>query len=78
MGGSTMCPQGEATTTMTAQLVVGLARMAPQLAMVGFAFHDRRQAVVAALVVGLILWVGWALLNNAAVHGWDSDMRQVP
>lgn len=36
------------------------------------------RAALAALVVGLILWAGWAILADAAVHGWDSDMQFVP
>jgi hypothetical protein len=77
-GGSTMCPQGEPTGTMTAQLIVGLVGVVPPLVMIAAAFRDKRRAALAALVVGLILWAGWAFLIDAAVHGWGSDMRFVP
>jgi hypothetical protein len=77
-GGSTMCPDGDPTTTMSAQLVVGLVGLAPALAMVLFAFRDAKRPFVAALLVGLATWAAWALLNDAAVHGWGSDMRLVP
>jgi hypothetical protein len=77
-GGSTMCPVGEPTTTMSAQLVVGLAGMLPALAMAVFAFRGARRLALAALAVGLVWWVGWAILNDAAVHEWGSDMRLIP
>ena len=77
-GGSTMCPEGEPTTTMSAQLVVGLAGVIPALAMALFAFRGAQRLAVAALVLGLVWWAGWAFLNDAAVHEWGSDMRFVP
>ncbi len=77
-GGSTMCPDGQATSTMTAQLIVGVIGVLPPLAMAFFAFRGARRPAVAALVVGLLLWAGWAVLNDASVHGWGSDMRLVP
>ena len=78
IGGSTMCPQGKPTSTMTAQLVVVLIGLAPPLVMIVAAFANKRRAALAAVVVGLILWAGWAILADAAVHGWDSDMQFVP
>jgi hypothetical protein len=77
-GGSNMCPDGKPTTTMSAQLVVGLVGLVPALVMVYFAFRDAKRAAVAALLVGLALWAGWAVLNDAAVHEWGSDMRLIP
>jgi hypothetical protein len=74
-GGSTMCPDGEPTTTMAAQLVVGLAGVVPAAAMVYFAFRGERRASVLALTVGLAVWAGWAFLNDAAVHQWGPGMR---
>ena len=59
-GGSTMCPDGEPTTTLSAQLVVRLVGLVPALAMVFFAFRDAKRPVVAALAVGLALWAGLA------------------
>jgi hypothetical protein len=46
--------------------------------MVWFAFRGAKRAAVAALLVGLALWAGWAFLNDAAVHEWGSDMRLIP
>jgi hypothetical protein len=77
-GGSSMCPEGEATTTMSAQLIVALVGLVPPLVMVFFAFRGAKRPAVAALVLGLALWVGWAFLNDAAVHEWGSDMRLIP
>jgi hypothetical protein len=77
-GGSTMCPDGEPTTTMTAHLVVGFVGTLPPLVMACLAFRDADRPARAALTVGLLLWIGWAFLNDAAVHGWGSDMRLVP
>jgi Na+/proline symporter len=76
--GSTMCPDGQATSTMIAQLIVGLLGLLPPLAMAFFAFRGAKRPAVAALVVGLVVWAGWAVLNDAAVHEWGSDMRFVP
>jgi hypothetical protein len=56
--GSTMCPAGEPTTTMMAQLIVGLVGVVPAPVIVFFAFRDAKRLVVAALVVGLALWTG--------------------
>jgi hypothetical protein len=77
-GGSTMCPEGEATATMSAQLIVGLVGVAPAILMAFFAFRGAKRLAVAALVLGLALWAGWAFLNDAAVHEWGSDMRLIP
>jgi hypothetical protein len=77
-GGSTMCPEGEPTTTMSAQLVVGLVGVVPAILMACFAFRGAKRLAVAALVLGLALWAGWAFLNDAAVHEWGSDMRLIP
>src|SRR5215210_5593265 len=71
-GGSTMCPDGEPTNTMDAQLIVGLVGVLPAVAMAFFAFRGARRPAVAMLVLGLMLWAGWAFLNDAAVHEWGS------
>ena len=78
IGGSTMCPRGHPTTTMTAQLVVGLGGIVPAVLMVFFAFRGAKRAAASALVMGLVLWAAWAFLNDAAVHQWGSDMRLIP
>jgi hypothetical protein len=73
-GGSTMCPLGEPSTTMTAQLVAGMAGTLPALVMAYFAFRGRRTEAQVALAVGLLWWAGWAFLNDASIHGWGDGM----
>jgi hypothetical protein len=73
-GGSTMCPMGEPTTTMTAQVVVGVTGILPAAAMAYLAFTGRRTGAKVALAAGLVWWAGWAFLNDASVHGWGSGM----
>lgn len=77
-GGSTACPNGEATETMIAQLIVGLLGLLPPAVMAYFAHQDRRTPALIALILGVVLWIGWGVLNDAAVHGWGSGMRFVP
>jgi hypothetical protein len=43
-----MCPEGEATTTMSAQLIVGLVGVVPAVLMAFFAFRGAKRAAVAA------------------------------
>jgi hypothetical protein len=77
-GGSTMCPDGDPTGTMSAQLIVGLLGIVPAAAMAFFAFRGQKRPAVVALIVGVVVWTGWALLNDAAVHDWGSEMRLIP
>lgn len=76
--GSTMCPQGAPTTTMTAQLLVGIAGLLPPIGMAVFAFRGQTRLAITSLAIGLMMWMGWAFLNDAAVHAWGSEMRLVP
>jgi hypothetical protein len=73
-GGSTMCPMGEPTLTMDAQRYGGYAGLLPAVAMVYLAFIGRRTAAKFALLIGILWWIGWAVLNDASIHGWDTDM----
>lgn len=74
-GTSPMCFEGNATTTMTLQLVVGLLGVAIAGAMLYFAFQGKRHASRWALAAGLLTFAVWAVLNDATVHGWDRSMR---
>jgi hypothetical protein len=77
--GSTMCPDGSPTITMSAQLGVGSIGLIPPALMVYFSFvRLSKRGVWISFVLGLILWTGWAVLNDASVHGWDSDMTLAP
>lgn len=73
-GGSSMCPNGDATTTMTLQLVVALVGVAAAAAMVGFAWRGRARRAREALAAAVAIFALWAVLNDASVHGWDRDM----
>jgi hypothetical protein len=73
-GGSTMCPMNEPTNTMQAQLVLGIVGVIPALLLVLFAFRGRRTPAKAALLIGLVMWAVWGVLNDASVHGWSDDM----
>ncbi len=72
--GSLSCPDGEATTTMTMQLVVALLGVAVAAAMLRFALLRKRRAARAAMLVALATFALWGVLNDATVHGWDRDM----
>jgi hypothetical protein len=73
-GGSSMCPDGEATTTMTMQLVVALLGVGVAAAMVGLAWRSKGRAARGAALAALAMFALWAVLNDASVHGWDRDM----
>jgi hypothetical protein len=78
LGGSTMCPNANPSTTMTLQLVVGLVGVVPAAYFVFCVFRNRRRQAAALLIGGLLMWAGWAVLNDAAVHGWGDSMRLIP
>jgi hypothetical protein len=71
-GNDTGC--GDAKWIMTTQLIVGLAGLGASAAMVYFSFKGSNRRAVVALVIGVIIWATWAVLNDAAVHGWGRDM----
>ena len=73
-GGSSMCPDSVATTTMTMQLVVAMLGVAVATAMLGFAWRRRGRPARLAMLLAFAVFALWAVLNDAAVHGWDRDM----
>jgi hypothetical protein len=73
-GGSSMCPDGVATTTMTMQLMIALLGVAIAAVMLGFAWHRKIRAARGAMLAALAIFALWAVLNDASVHGWDHDM----
>jgi hypothetical protein len=54
--------------------VVGLI---PAVVLVVAAALGKRRLALLALAVGVPLYLGWAVLLDAAVHGWD-DLKLVP
>ncbi|HEY8083021.1 MAG TPA: hypothetical protein VIE64_05630 [Solirubrobacterales bacterium] len=61
---------GTVSTATTVQFILGWVGIAPVLVMAYFVFRGRNHQAVAALIAGVIVWAGWAILNDAAVHGW--------
>lgn len=66
---------GDAGTTcrmglMNAQLIAAVAGLLPAAGLVWAVWIKRRRVAVAMLVVGVAVYGGWAVLNDAAVHGW--------
>jgi hypothetical protein len=66
---------GDAATTcrmglMNAQLVTAIAGLLSAGGLVWAVWSKRRRVAVAMLVVGVAVYAGWAVLNDAAVHGW--------
>ncbi len=57
---------------LVAQLVVATLGLGAAALLLANAVRDRPRRATRWLVVGLALYVGWAFLNDAAVHGWQS------
>jgi hypothetical protein len=55
---------------MNAQLVAAAAGLLPAGGLVWAVWIERRCLAVAMLVVGVAVYGGWGVLNDAAVHGW--------
>jgi hypothetical protein len=59
---------------VTAQLVLALLGLVPAvILLLAVALHYRRVAVT-ALIVGVLIYGAWGLLNDAAVHGWSNSV----
>jgi hypothetical protein len=65
---------GTAEGIMKTQLIVGVIGLIPAAAMVYYSFSGSSRRAVIAFVTGLIVWAVWAVLNDAAVHGWGHNM----
>ena len=59
------------------QLAVAAAAVAPSLAVAVALVARKRRTGILALVIAIVLYGTWALLADAAVHGWD-DLKLVP
>jgi hypothetical protein len=55
---------------MNAQLVAAVAGLLPAGGLVWAVWTKRRRLAVAIFVVGVAVYAGWGVLNDAAVHGW--------
>lgn len=59
------------------QQVVAIIGLVPAVVLVVAAALGKRRLAALALVVGVPLYLTWAILLDAAVHGWD-DLRLAP
>jgi hypothetical protein len=63
-----ICPNGLVTT----QLIVAVAGVVPAAVLVYACGTGRRRLALVALAVGIIVYAGWGLLNDASLHGWGN------
>jgi hypothetical protein len=61
----------------SAQFILAMIGLVPALVLVVAAALGKRRMAVLALSVGVPLYVAWAILMDAAIHGWD-DLKLVP
>jgi hypothetical protein len=61
----------------TAQFRLAVAGLIPSFLLVLAALLGKRRLAIAAVVLGVSLYLAWALLIDAAVHGWD-DLTLLP
>lgn len=73
-GGTEACArQGLAS----AQFKLAIVGLVPASLLVLAATLGKRNLAIASLAVGIPLYLTWAILLDAAVHGWD-DMKLLP
>jgi hypothetical protein len=60
-----------------AQYVVAIVGIVPALALVVAAALQKRRLAMLALAVGIPTYLAWAVLLDAAEHGWD-DLTLLP
>jgi hypothetical protein len=61
----------------SAQFTLAIVGLVPAIVLLLAALLNRRRLALAAVVVGVPLYLLWALLLDAAVHGWD-DLKLLP
>lgn len=57
---------------LTTQLFVAIGGLVAVVSMTWFSFKRRWTAALWALVASLVLFAAWAVLLDAATHGWGS------
>jgi drug/metabolite transporter (DMT)-like permease len=60
------------------QLWIAVAGLVPAGLTLGAAFRGTHNRLRWIAAVTVLIYLVWAVLNDAAVHGWGSDMRLVP
>jgi hypothetical protein len=61
----------------SAQFTLAKIGLVPALVLVVAAALGKKRLGALALAVGVPLYLAWALLMDAAIHGWD-DLKLVP
>jgi hypothetical protein len=61
----------------SAQLTLAIIGLIPSFVLVLAALLGKRRLAIAAVVLGVPLYLAWALVLDAAVHGWD-DLKLLP
>jgi hypothetical protein len=61
----------------SAQFAVATVGLLPSFILVVGALLGSRRLTIAAVMVGVPLYAAWAILLDAAVHGWD-DLKLLP
>jgi hypothetical protein len=72
--GTEACARQDLASTQHTVALVGLV---PAIVLVVAAALGKRRLALIALAVAVPLYLGWAVLLDAAVHGWD-DLKLVP
>lgn len=61
----------------SAQFIVAMVGLVPALVLVVAAALSSRRMAVLALALGVSVYLAWAFLMDAAIHGWD-DLKLIP
>jgi hypothetical protein len=72
--GTPACARQDLASTQFVLAIVGLI---PAFVLALAVLFGKRRLVTAAVVLGIPLYLTWALLLDAAVHGWD-DLTLLP
>jgi hypothetical protein len=72
--GSEACGRQQIAAT---QLIVALVGVVPAVALVVTVALGRRRFAGVVLSVGVATYAAWAVLLDAAIHGWD-DLKLLP
>jgi hypothetical protein len=59
------------------QFVVAIVGLVPAVALFVAVVLSKRRLAIGAVVIGVPLYLAWAFLLDAAVHGWD-DLKLIP
>jgi hypothetical protein len=72
--GTPACARQDLAST---QQMVALVGLVPAVVLIVAAALGKRRLALLALAIGVPLYLAWAVLLDAAVHGWD-DLNIVP